>query len=163
EDLYADHHTLGGRGVSRADPGQNGLPVVPMTFSLEAMAEAASLLAPGKVVVAIRDVRLFRWLPFDPEPTTLEVRAAVVSTDSARGPVGGRGAAPARGTPSVREGAKKPAAGAVAVLPARSPGPPEPRPFRLTDERPCRSTVADLRRNMFHGPLFQMLHDLGRL
>jgi acyl transferase domain-containing protein len=82
EDLYADHHTLGGRGVSRADPGQNGLPVLPMTFSLEAMAEAASLLAPGKVVVAVRNIRLHRWLPFDPEPTTLEVRAAVESADA---------------------------------------------------------------------------------
>src|SRR5207253_4905532 len=56
EDLYADDHTLGGRGVSRVDPGQNGLPVLPMTFSLEAMAEAAALLAPGKVVAAIRDI-----------------------------------------------------------------------------------------------------------
>ena len=75
EDLYADDHTLGGRGVSRENPGQNGLPVVPMTVSLEAMCEAALLLAPGKVVVSIRNVRLYRWLPFDPEPTTLEVRA----------------------------------------------------------------------------------------
>src|SRR5262249_22610436 len=79
EDLYADDHTLGGRGVSRVDPAQNGLPIVPMTFSLEAMAEAATLLAPGKVVVALRNVRLYRWLPFDPEPTTLEVRAAVAA------------------------------------------------------------------------------------
>ena len=84
EDLYADDHTLGGRGVSRVDPGQNGLPVLPMTFSLEAMAEAAMVLAPGKVVVAIRNVRLYRWLPFDPEPTTLEVRASLVSTDARR-------------------------------------------------------------------------------
>ncbi|HEY2909236.1 MAG TPA: acyltransferase domain-containing protein, partial [Gemmataceae bacterium] len=43
EDLYVDDHTLGGRGVSKVNPSQNGLPVLPMTFSLEAMAEAASL------------------------------------------------------------------------------------------------------------------------
>src|SRR5207248_8704216 len=39
EDLYAADHTLGGRGVSQVNPAQNGLPVLPMTFSLEAMAE----------------------------------------------------------------------------------------------------------------------------
>ena len=78
EDRYADDHTLGGRGVSRENPAQNGLPVLPMTFSLEAMAEAAALLAPGKVVVAIRNIRLFRWLPFDP------------GTDHARSPRRGR-------------------------------------------------------------------------
>ena len=94
EDLYADDHTLGGRGVSRVDPSQNGLPVLPMTFSLEAMAEAAALLAPGKVVVAIRNVRLYRWLPFDPDPTTLEVRASVASVDSSNGIGRGEGRRP---------------------------------------------------------------------
>src|SRR5262249_19334174 len=87
EDLFADDHTLGGRQVSRTDPGQNGLPVLPMTFSLEAMAEAASLLVPGKVVIAIRNVRLFRWVPFDPEPTTLEVRASVAPSGTSGGVV----------------------------------------------------------------------------
>src|SRR5206468_4527291 len=81
EDRYVDDHTLGGRGVSRVDPSQNGLPVLPMTFSLEAMAEAALGLAPGKVTTGIRNIRLYRWLPFDSEPTTLEVRASVASVD----------------------------------------------------------------------------------
>src|SRR3954451_6027538 len=85
EDLYADDHTLGGRGVSRVDPAQTGLPVLPMTFSLEAMAEASLLLAPGKVVTGLRYIRLFRWLPFDPDPTTLEVRATVAAVDPVTG------------------------------------------------------------------------------
>src|SRR5262245_54544131 len=75
EDRYVDDHTLGGRGVSRINPGQNGLPVLPMTFSLEAMSQAGCLLAPGKVVIALKNIRMLRWVPFDPDPTTFEVRA----------------------------------------------------------------------------------------
>jgi hypothetical protein len=161
EDLYADDHTLGGRGVSRVDPKQNGLPVVPMTFSLEAMAEAASLIVPGKVVVAFRTVRLFRWLPFDPDPTTLEVRANVAAVKD-DGTVEVKADVRDLGNSFVRDGANKPACEAVVVLADRYPDPPAPKPFRLTDEQPCRSTVADLQRNMFHGPLFQMLRSLDR-
>jgi malonyl CoA-acyl carrier protein transacylase len=163
EDLYADDHTLGGRGVSRADPGQNGLPVLPMTFSLEAMAEAAVLLAPGKVVTAVRDVRLYRWLPFDPDPTTLEVRAAVAAADPETGAVEVRANVRDLGNSFLKDAADKPACEAVVVLADRYPDPPDPLPFRLTDETPCKSTVEDLRRNMFHGPLFQMLRTLGRV
>lgn len=162
EDLYADDHTLGGRGVSRVDPRQNGLPVLPMTFSLEAMAEAASLLAPGKVVTTLRDIRLFRWLPFDPEPTTLEVRASITSIDPDTGVVEVTANVRDLGNSFLRDGANKPACQAKLVLADRYPEPPELRPFRLSNEQPCRSSVEDLRRNMFHGPLFQMLHTLGR-
>jgi malonyl CoA-acyl carrier protein transacylase len=162
EELYAADHTLGGRGVSRVDPRQNGLPVLPMTFSLEAMAEAATLLAPGKVVVAVRTVRLFRWLPFDPEPTALEVRAAVASADAATGVVEVKADVRDLGNSFVADGAAKAACEAVVVLADDYPEPPEPLPFRLTDEQPCKSTVEDLRRNMFHGPLFQMMCTLDR-
>jgi malonyl CoA-acyl carrier protein transacylase len=162
EDLYADDHTLGGRGVSREDPGQNGLPVLPMTFSLEAMSEAAALLAPGKVVVAIRNVRLFRWLPFDPDPTTFEVRATVAAVDPATGTVEVKANARDLGNSFLRDGANKPASEAVVVLADRYPDPPAPHPFVLTDEARCVASVEDLRRNMFHGPLFQMLRTLDR-
>src|SRR5262249_51268316 len=73
EDLFAAEHTLGGRTISKVDPNQHGLPVMPMTFSLEMMAELAALLIPGQVVVGFEGVRLLRWLPFDDEdPTTVE-------------------------------------------------------------------------------------------
>jgi malonyl CoA-acyl carrier protein transacylase len=162
EDRYVDDHTLGGRGVSRVNPGQNGLPVLPMTFSLEAMATAASILAPGKVVIAIRNIRLFRWLPFDAEPTTLEVRASVASTDSETGLVEVKANVRDLGNSFLAEGANKPSSEAVIVLADRYPEPPEPLPFHLTNEVPCKSSVQDLRNNMFHGPMFQMIRSLGR-
>lgn len=162
EDRYADDHTLGGRGVSRADPAQNGLPVLPMTFSLEAMAEAAALLAPSKVVTALRGIKMSRWLPFDFEPTTLEVRAAVAAVDPVTGEVQVKADVRDLGNSFLRDAAAKVACEATVVLADRYPDPPEPRPFALTAEQPCRSSVEDLRRNMFHGPLFQMIRSLGR-
>jgi malonyl CoA-acyl carrier protein transacylase len=160
EDRYASDHTLGGRGVSREDPAQNGLPVLPMTFSLEAMAEAASILAPGKVVVALRNIRLFRWLPFDPDPTTLEVRAHVASVDPETGVVEVKADVRDLGNSFLADGAGKASAEAVVVLADRYPDPPPPLPFELTDAVPCKSSVEDLRRNMFHGPTFQMIRTL---
>lgn len=162
EDRYVDDHTLGGRGVSRVDPTQNGLPVLPMTFSLEAMSEAASLLVPGKVVIAIRHVRLYRWLPFDAEPTTLEVRAQLAAFDPATGRAEVKANVRDLGNSFLPEGANKPASEAVIILADRYPEPPPLKPFHLTDEVRCQSTVEDLRRNMFHGPLFQMITSLDR-
>src|SRR5207248_6719856 len=121
-----------------------------------------ALLAPGKVVVELRNIRLFRWLPFDPEPTTLEVRASVASVDPEAGTVEVRADVRDLGNTFLRDGANKPASEAVLVLADRYPGPPAPLPFALTGEQPCRSTVADLRNNMFHRPLFQMIRTLDR-
>ncbi|MBM3981071.1 MAG: acyltransferase domain-containing protein [Planctomycetes bacterium] len=162
EDLYADDHTLGGRGVSRENPAQNGLPVLPMTFSLEAMSEAASALAPGKVVTAVRNVRLFRWLPFDPGTTTLEVRARVVAVDPETGAVEVKADVRDLGNSFLSDGTNKPACEATVDLADRYPDAPGPLPFALTDEVACKSSVEDLRRNMFHGPLFQMIRSLDR-
>ena len=67
EDHFATHHTVGGREISKVDPGQYGVPVMPMTFTLEMMAEAAAVLVPGLVVTSVRDVRLYRWLAYDEE------------------------------------------------------------------------------------------------
>jgi malonyl CoA-acyl carrier protein transacylase len=162
EDLYVDDHTLGGRGVSRVNPNQNGLPVLPMTFSLEAMGTAATQIVPGKVVVAIRNVRLYRWLPFDLEPTTLEVRASVASVDPDTGDVIVKANVRDLGNSFLANGAEKPSSEAIVVLADRFPDPPPALPFQLTNEVRCKSSVQDLRNNMFHGPVFQMIRALDR-
>src|SRR5439155_26621656 len=66
------------------------------------------------------------------------------------------------GNSFLRDAANKVASEAVIVLADRYPEPPAPLPFVLTEEIACKSTVEDLRRNMFHGPLFQMLRTLDR-
>jgi malonyl CoA-acyl carrier protein transacylase len=156
EDLYAGDHTLGGRNVSNVDPHQHGLPVMPMTFSLEMMAEVAALLLPGKTVIALKDVRLLRWLPFDEDdPPRVEAFGRILpespagaGTRQVRVEIRDLGNTARPGTP------KLVAAAGTVVLADDYPEPPLAGPFPLTNERPCRVTPAILYRNLFHGPLF---------
>ena len=91
DDHFAADHTVGGREISKVDPGQYGVPVMPMTFTLEMMAEAAAVLVPGQVVTSVRDVRLYRWLAFNEEaPTVVELIARVEPRESTGGPCASR-------------------------------------------------------------------------
>ena len=166
EDLFAADHTVGGRTVSKVDPNQHGLPVMPMTFSLEMMAEVASLLIPGKVIVGFERIRLLRWLPFDDEDaTTVEVTARVAGHDGR----GAEGVEPVEVEIRDLGTARRPAdARSVAVqgtvrLADRYPEPPAPGEFPLTDDRPCRISLEVLYKNLFHGPLFQGVRSLERV
>jgi len=67
-------HTLG-RHISERDPGLTGLGVVPLTFSLELLAEAAAALCDDLVVVALINVRATRWLDLSRGPLALSVEA----------------------------------------------------------------------------------------
>ncbi len=69
------HHTLG-RQVSDADPTLTGLPIVPLTVTMEMLAEAASLLMPSKVLSGMREVRSSRWITLDRD-LTVEMTAAL--------------------------------------------------------------------------------------
>ena len=81
EDRFLRDHILG-REVSTLDPGLAGLPVMPMTMSMEILAEAAAALAPGRRVVGMRDVRAYRWMALEGETLTLKIVAnAKVGTD----------------------------------------------------------------------------------
>ncbi len=154
EDRYARDHTLGGRHASALDPNHHGLPVMPMAFSMEMMAEAAALLVPGLRVVRLEGVRLLRWIPLDEEAVALEVRALVLEGSPRRVAVSlrdlgnGKHLGPQE-TPSVE---------AVVVLAATYPAPPPVADFPLTNPGPCLYTPHQLyegERRLFHGPLFQ--------
>ena len=49
--------------------------MLPFTVMAEMLAQAASLLVPGRVVVGLRDVQANRWIRYDEEPVALEIRA----------------------------------------------------------------------------------------
>jgi hypothetical protein len=160
EDLFANHHTVGGRSASKVDPNQHGLPVMPMTFSLEIAAEVATLLVPGLVVVGVKDIRLLRWLAFDEEePTTIEVIARVVKDDTV-----GRISNPSYSAQVMVEirdlgntsnpGPRGPAALCTVLL---GPSYPEVQAadFPLTGEHAPTVSLEVLYKNLFHGPLFQ--------
>ena len=82
EDLYLRDHTLG-RSVSVVDAGLSALAVMPLAMSLEMIAEAGAWLAPGQVVVGLRDVRANRWLawPYGKESQILRVDARRISDE----------------------------------------------------------------------------------
>jgi malonyl CoA-acyl carrier protein transacylase len=153
EDLYARDHTLGGRHASAIDASHHGLPVMPMAFSMEMMAEAAATLLPGRVV-RLEGVRLHRWIALDVDPVTLEVEARVLAGSCRRvaasiRDLGNTSHLPAQETPSVE---------AVVELADSYPAAPAAGDFPLTNPGPCLYSPHQLyegERRMFHGPLFQ--------
>jgi malonyl CoA-acyl carrier protein transacylase len=161
EDRFATEHTVGGRSVSKVDLDQHGLPVMPMTFTLEMMAETATLLAPGKVLTAVRGVQLFRWLDYDEEkPGAVELVARVVD---ATGPV--RIEAEVRDLGSAAEPTPSPwlAARATLILDTAYPNPPQAAPFQLTGDRPSHVSLERMYINLFHGPLLQGVRSTDRV
>ncbi|MCB9129175.1 MAG: polyketide synthase dehydratase domain-containing protein [Ardenticatenales bacterium] len=60
-------HTLG-RDVSRQDATLTALPVLPLTMSMELLAQAAAHVAPGQVVVEMKEIRASKWIAFEDEP-----------------------------------------------------------------------------------------------
>ncbi len=161
EDVYGDHHTVGGREVSYVHPERNGQPVVPMTFSLELMAEAGTLLVPGWVVTAIRNVQLARWLVFDEDfPRTIELTARVVKQSDHLIQLEMR--IFDLGFEPKPEHKGDLAAVASVEMAASYPKPPAVEDFPLTGERPCRIPLDVLYKNLFHGELFQGVMSMDR-
>jgi phosphopantetheinyl transferase len=170
EDLFARDHTLGGRDASAIDAGHHGLAVMPMAFSLEMMAEAASLLVPGRLVVGLRQVRLNRWIPLFDEPVTLEVAARVTEPAAPGG--GPQGTAEVvieiRDLGNANQSGRweNPSVEGTVVLADRYPSPPPAEDFPLTNDRRCPLGPDELyhtERRLFHGPLFRAVCSTGRM
>lgn len=117
----------------------DALPVVPMTTLVEIMGEAAVAAAPGRVVVAVTDVRAHRWLAVAP-PVTVTIEAAPLADGRIRVTIGPF------------------AEGTVELAPAH-PRPPRPGAgrHRLHGQRAPLADGRSLYEEgwMFHGPGFQ--------
>lgn len=158
EDVWLWDHSFADR-VSAVDPALKPLPVVALTVCVETMAEAAALLAPGQVLVGMRDIQARQWIEVggpiilevtarrqaSAEPVTIEIR----NLGAADGPY------PPNATPVV-EG--------TALFADAYPEPPGIMPLTLESERPCRHTAERMyeERLMFHGPRFQGVASLDR-
>jgi acyl transferase domain-containing protein/phosphopantetheinyl transferase (holo-ACP synthase) len=139
----------------RQPPGWPNLadrhPVVPMTTSLDLMKRAAEALVPERVVVAMEDVRAYRWLV-----VSTPVDATVIATFDGESRVHVRiVAAGGRADDTYAEG--------IAVLADAYPPPPPPDTADLPDARPAPVTAHQLydERWMFHGPAYQGVVDVG--
>jgi phosphopantetheine--protein transferase-like protein len=148
-------HTLG-RNVSRLDPDLTGLPVLPFTMSMEILAEAAALLAPGKVLTSMTEVRVNRWVTFEDKPVTVEIEARRVTGRTDEFEVEIR---------EVQAGERQPAPVVTGTLRfAREyPEAPAAPPMSLVDERPSTWKPDELyTRGIFHGPAFQGTRSIDR-
>lgn len=156
-------HTLG-RGISAFDPELQGVPVMPLLFATELMAEAAMhLIGPGQVVISIDDVRANRAILFErgrthvrttakviPSPDDYQrVRVEIREDDPADGTAAGATIAGtgARFRPSSME--------ATIVLAEHYPEPPAHAPLPLQAAEPCGWSPAEIYRRTFHGPSLQ--------
>lgn len=162
EDLFVSHHTVGGHAVSRVDPNQHGLPVMPMTFSLEIMAELATCLRPGWKAVAVENVRLFHWLAFDEDELAAVEASAELRPEAADGALEVAITIHVIGGAANKTAGRSPAGQGTVRLAPDYPAPPPVGEFPLTGEHPCRIPVEVLYRNLFHGPLFQGARSSGR-
>ena len=160
DDAVARHHTLGGRRLSAVEPDRLGLPVVPFTVMTELLAQAAATLAPGRVVVGLRDVQANRWIPYEDEPLALEARAVVdpAEPDLVRVALLNRGARGPR-----KSGADEPAVTGVVAFDDRRHEGPEAGEFALAEADRCRFTADELYRDqwLFHGPALQAVERVG--
>ncbi len=158
EDLYLEDHVLAGP-VSVLDPTRKGLAVVPLTVSMEMMAEAASLLAPGKVLVGMREVRTRRWIPVDEQGYTVEVEVRRTRDDREGQEIHAEVREVGPGT----EGARGAIMSALLRFAERYPPAPSPDLSPLKGERPSRWTPERLYpEGMFHGPRFRAVKSVDR-
>ncbi len=148
ERFLEDHPMVGSRPISDRDPGLLPLIITPMTLNLEIMAEAASLLHPGQMLLEVKNGRANRWVEV-PEAgaTTLEVQAR----QAAGGDVQARLFAPAFGMASAE---------ASAVFGTQYPPSAVGEPVNaehITPEAAARAREIYAAKYMAHGPRFQVI------
>jgi len=148
-DRFLRHHVLSGP-VSEFDPELLGLAVVPLTVSLEMMAEAAHLLIGGGSLIGIEDVRAYQWLALDREVAEVCLRAERRDPEDQ-----------GRVHAMILESGNTVIEADIRFA-ERHPGALEPVPA-LTGNTPYRWTDDDLyAHGMFHGPLFQSVAHVQR-
>lgn len=162
-DPFLLDHTLG-RRASRRRRRLFGIPVIPFTFSMELIAEAAHRLCEGRLhVVGVEEARGHRWLAVDREELQLVVRAKEIQAAAAEEIPGAR-----RIRVEVFEvvdgGRRMPAFEGTVLLAPAYPAPPVPRFSELPARPPERLNVPDFYRfGMFHGPRFQNIRQVRHL
>jgi len=153
-------HALG-RAVSVHDPELCGLPVMPLTMSMELLAEAASLLMPGLRLTGMRDIRGYRWIAVERDEISLRVVAERRDDGDGRevfvrildGIENGNATAP-QGE-AIVEG--------TMVFADAYPTPPMAEELVLEESQPSSWTAERLYREvMFHGPSFRGVVSMER-
>jgi acyl transferase domain-containing protein/phosphopantetheinyl transferase len=158
-DLFLSDHALG-MHVSVTDPKLTGLPLVPLTMTVEMMAEASAALLPGKTLIEMRDIRGLQWLALDERHLTLRIAARTIDGTQQHSK---NAADESHVHISVTQTNGVQAAEAVAIFANRFPDPPQTAELVLRSARPSKWTPARLYRDhMFHGPSFRGIESIER-
>ena len=153
EHLFLRHHTLG-EPKSQTDPALTGLPFLPLTFTLEIMAEAAASLARGMVVTSMERIRAYRWIMLERDQLVLHVTAKRSDTSDRRIDV----RIEAANDPTQAQSMTSPSvlAEATVLLGNSYNDAPEPRKLPPSCVLPSKWSPKQIYENvMFHGPSFQ--------
>jgi acyl transferase domain-containing protein len=153
EDIFLREHALGGR-VSLTDETLRPLSIVPLTISMELLAEAGAALMPDRTLIGMREVRAYRWIQVEDEPVTLSITARRSSSAADEVEV------------EIRNGqaAAAPVMQGVMIFGDAYPHPPPPANLSLDSEPVSRLASARLYdgKLMFHGPCFQGVASVDR-
>ena len=151
EHLYLEDHCLYIRYPVPETAG-TGLFFMPLTGSLELLAEAAGMFAPGKTVVNVRDILAPRWLDVEESgpPTVVEVTARRLDESSVRATL-------RNGTSVLTE--------CTVVFADGFPEALAPMNLTLENERAPKAVGDQIytHRHMFHGPRFQGVTGVERV
>lgn len=149
EDLFLMDHTLG-REISVIDSRLTGLPIMPLTVSLEILAEAASKLLPDKVLIGMKEVRAYKWIAFEGKRLILKINAKCQSAEEVNVQICESHDSSVLGASigmRLVEG--------VMIFGGKYPEPPAISEFSLKGKMPSRWTPERLyTEGMLHGPCF---------
>lgn len=157
EDLFLHDHTLG-RGIAALDKTLLALPIVPLTVSMEIIAEAAAYLFPELQLIGMRAVRAYHWLLLEEESLCLELEAAyqksVAEIVEVEVTLRIQGKA---------DGGNHPALVGTMLLAPMRPAPQPAAHIPLHDERRSSWQEEEIyHTGMFHGPTFQAITAVER-
>jgi acyl transferase domain-containing protein/phosphopantetheinyl transferase len=152
---FLHDHTFG-REIATEDPTLGGLPVLPLTFSIEILAEAATVLMPGAALTALERIRASRWITFADPERILVVSARVRDGEPGVVDVNAR----FQGTGTESQGPV--VIQAMARFARALPAPPVVPAFQPSGGRPSAWTPERLYRDgMFHGRAFQAVRAIN--
>ena len=158
EEIFLLDHTFGGK-IS-VDESLFPMPIIPMTVSAEIMAEVASLLQQGKVLVEMKQFQAIQWIKVVADaPATIHISAKIKDITKGEVSVEIRNLSdnsdkdPAEISPIVK---------GVMVFGDSYPAPPEIKYPPLDNAVPCKKTAKEMYKEylMFHGPKFQGIFSL---
>lgn len=152
-------HSLG-RHVALTDPDLPGQPIMPLTMSMEILAQGAAVLMPHWRLVAMKEIRAYSWIALDREAITLQISAGKtpqqgevhVQIHELRGVDGSVG----KNMSPIVEG--------IMVFAEEYPPPPVAAALQLQEELSSKWPPERLYKEaMFHGPAFRGVASMDRV